>query len=190
MVSHGLRNVSLLRHGIDFFATVQRDNAACQVLQKEYESINICASASFISEENVYNATVQLIRDHPETEALYISWEGPAVEAMRALNDLGRSNIAIATCDLDFNTSMLLAEGGMIKATSTQCPYEQGEAMAWAAANAMLDKPTPSFIGIEPVVVTAKNLLKTWKSIYKEDPPSKLKEALRRNPNFFTTNML
>ena len=66
---------------------------------------------------------------------------------------------------------------------SAQCPYEQGEAIALAAANALLGKETPSFVGIEPVCVSPENLLKTWKNIFKEDPPAELRNAIRQNPN-------
>lgn len=184
MTDHGMTQVALLQHSVDFYATNQRDSAARQVLQEEYEGLHICASAGFAREEDVYEATLRLFQEHPEIEALYISWEGPAIEAMRALADMDRGHIAIATGDLDYNTALVMANGGMIKAISAQCPYEQGEAIAWAAANSLLGKTTPSFIGIEPRMVTQKNLLKTWKDIYKEEPPAQLKEALRGNPNF------
>lgn len=181
MASYGLKNALLVRHGANFYATNQRDSAAEQILNEEYPNVNICGEASFLREEDVYDVTLDLVRKHPEAEALYISWEGPAIEAMRAINDLGRYNIGIATGDLDYNTALVLARRGMIKAISAQCPYEQGEAIALAAANALLGKPTPSFVGIEPVSVTPDNLLKTWAQIYKEDPPLELKEALKEN---------
>lgn len=61
------------------------------------------------------------------------------------------------------------------------------QSIALAAANALLRKPTPSYIGIEPVIVTPNNLLKTWKQVFKEEPPSRLKDALRENPHYMTS---
>lgn len=187
MLANRLSKVSLLKHDANFYATNQRDGAAEQVLAEEYPQLDICATGTFTSEEDAYEATAELMRKYPETEALYIPWEGPAMEAMRALTDIGRANVVIATGDLDHHTALVLASGGMIKVISAQCPYEEGQAIALAAANAMLGKPTPSYIGIEPVIVTPNNLLKTWKQVFKEEPPSRLRDALRENPHYMTS---
>ena len=45
---------------------------------------------------------VELIRLYPEIQALYVSWDGPALEVMKALTELERTDIAIATGDLDY----------------------------------------------------------------------------------------
>jgi ribose transport system substrate-binding protein len=155
--------------------------AAEQILLEEYESVKVCAEAYFNSENEVYDITAALVKKHPEIEALYLPWEGPAMMAMSALSDMNRTNIAVATGDLEEETAYILAQGGMIKAISAQCPYEQGEAIALVAANALLGKATPSYIGIEPVSVTPHNLLKTWRQVFKEEPPHKLKELLKES---------
>ena len=81
---------------------------------------------------------------------------------------------------------MNMAKGGMVKTLSAQCPYEQGEAIDLAADNALLGKQTPSFIGIEPVLVTPENLLKKWSDIFKDNPPAELRRAIRENLPHFT----
>lgn len=63
---------------------------------------------------------------------------------------------------------------------SAQCPYEQGEAIALAAANGLLGKAVPSFIGVEPISVNRDNLLKNWKNIFKEEPPAELSGAVKQ----------
>ncbi|MCL2562458.1 MAG: LacI family DNA-binding transcriptional regulator [Oscillospiraceae bacterium] len=181
MTAHGLKNALFIKHGADFYGTNQRDAAAEQILSEEYAHINICGSASFLREEDVYGLTLSLLQKHPEAEALYVSWDGPALEAMRAIADTGRHIMPISTGDLDYNTALVMAGGGMIRAISAQSPYEQGEAIALAAANALLGKATPSFVGIEPVSVTPDNLLKAWAQIFKENPPTELREALKKN---------
>lgn len=182
MRRHSLKNVGVLRHGANFYATRQRDAAAIQVLNEEYPELNLCQIAEFDSESEVYQKTCELVKHHPEIEGLYISWEGPAAEAMSALSQLSRTDIAIVTGDLDYDTALNMARGGMIKAISAQCPYEQGQAIALAAANALLHKKVPSFIGIEPMTVTAENLLKSWKVVFKEEAPGEIREAIRQNP--------
>ena len=99
----------------------------------------------------------------------------------RALTELERTDIAIVTGDLDYAIAMQMAQGGMVKMISAQCPYEQGEAIAMVAANGLLGKAVPSFIGVEPISIDRENLLKNWKAIFKEDPPAALRNAINRS---------
>lgn len=187
MVRHKMKYVGIVRHGNQhFYATRQRDNAAEQVLSEEFPEIQICGEICFQSEAEVYKKTKEFVKHHAEVEAFYVSWDGPALEVLRALTELDRTDVAVVTGDLDYSIAMNMAKGGMVKTLSAQCPYEQGEAIALAAANALLGKRTPSFIGIEPVLVTPENLLKNWSDIFKENPPAELRRAIRENLPHFT----
>ena len=180
MVRHGLRYAGLICHGEqNFFATRQRDSAAEQVLTEEYPEVQVCGKMDFLTETEVYEKTLQLVRRYPEIQALYVSWDGPALEAMKALTELGRTDIALVTGDLDYAIALHMARGEMVKLISAQCPYEQGEAIALAAANGLLGKQVPSFIGVEPLSVNRDNLLKNWKQIFKEEPPQELAKAVK-----------
>lgn len=187
MQKHNLTNYGMIVHSANFYATNQRDNAARQVLGEEYTNLHFCSELKFDKENQVYKKTCELMKRYPEIEGLYISWDGPAMEAIAALTDIGRSDVVIVTGDLDHADAMNMARGGMIKMLSAQCPYEQGQAIALAAANSVLKKKVPSFIGIEPVSVTAGNLLKSWKKIFKEEASSELKQAFKENPNYVST---
>ncbi len=184
MSQHNLKHYGMIVHGADFYATAQRDNAAKQVLGEEYPSLHLCGSVRFGKEDEVYQKAGDLIRRYPEIEALYISWDGPAMEVIAALTELGRTDIAIVTSDLDYADAVNMARGGMIKALSAQCPYEQGQAIALAAARSILNKEVPSFIGIESISVTSDNLLKSWKKVFKDEPRQELLEAFKENPNY------
>lgn len=188
MVKHNLKNYGMVIYDANFYATNQRDNAAKQVMAEEYHELHLCQELKFAKEDEVYKKTCEFIKRYPEVEAFYVSWDGPAMEVIAALTDMGRSDIAIVTSDLDRHVAFNMAKGGMIKMLSAQCPYEQGQAIAWAAANAMLHKKVPSFIGIEPVSVTPDNLLKSWKRIFKENPSPELVQAFKENPNYVSTN--
>lgn len=182
MVRHGLKYAGLIRHGEqNFFATKQRDGAAEQVLTEEYPEIRVCGKVNFLTEVDVYQKTLKLIGMYPEIQALYVSWDGPALEVIKALTELERTDIAIVTGDLDYAIAMQMAQGGMVKMISAQCPYEQGEAIAMVAANGLLGKAVPSFIGVEPISIDRENLLKNWKAIFKEDPPAALRNAINRS---------
>lgn len=75
-----------------------------------------------------------MLRAHPEINALYVSWERPALEVIRALNEMGRKDISIFTCDLDYNVALYMAKGEYVRGISSQQPYKQGEAVAVAVA--------------------------------------------------------
>ncbi|NCC76415.1 MAG: LacI family DNA-binding transcriptional regulator [Clostridia bacterium] len=186
MRHHNKRKIAFLKHGADFYATNQRDKAAEQILVEEYPELQIVASYYFSNEENAYDRTLELFGKYPEIEGLYISWEGPAMMALSALTELGHTDIAIATADLEYPVALNMAKGGMVKVLSAQTPYEQGQAMALAAANALINKPVPSFIGVEPIVITPENLLKSWQKVFHERSPAQLSEAINENPQLPT----
>lgn len=181
MTRHGLEYAGLVCHGEqNFFATKQRDSAAEQVLTEEYPELQVCGKVNFLTETEACQKTLELIRLYPEIQALYVSWDGPALEVMKALAELERTDIAIVTGDLDYAIALHMARGEMVKMISAQCPYEQGEAIALAAANGLLGKAVPSFIGVEPISVNRDNLLKNWKNIFKEEPPAELSGAVKQ----------
>lgn len=181
MTRYGLKYAGLVCHGEqNFFATKQRDSAAEQVLTEEYPELQVCGKVNFLTETEACQKTLELIRLYPEIQALYVSWDGPALEVMKALTELERTDIAIVTGDLDYAIALHMARGEMVKMISAQCPYEQGEAIALAAANGLLGKAVPSFIGVEPISVNRDNLLKNWKNIFKEEPPAELSGAVKR----------
>lgn len=181
---NGKNRVGIIKHGAPFFATRQRDSAAEQVIRDEFPNLDIIAKVEFLKENMAYETCYNMVKAHPEIEGIYVSWDGPAIKVVNALYDLNREDIAVVTSDLDFEVAMNMAKGGIIKGISSQRPYEQGRSMALAAANALIQKEVPPFIGVQPYCVTRNNLLKAWQDIIKENPPVKLVNALRSNPNF------
>ncbi|NDL68655.1 LacI family DNA-binding transcriptional regulator [Anaerotalea alkaliphila] len=182
MHRHNLRNVGIVRHGAVFYATNQRDDAAEQILLEEYPELTVCGKTFFEREEEAYQKTIELMKMNPEIQGIYVSWEGPAAQVVAALAEIGRTDVVVSTADLEYVLALNMAKGGAVKAISAQRPYEQGRAMALAAANALIGKKVPSFIGVEPIYVTQENLLKTWETVYKEAPPIQLANILK-SPN-------
>ena len=170
--------IGMLKHRADFYTTNQRDLAGEQILTEEYPELNICSVEYFDTEADAYEATMQMMRNHPEIAGIYVTWEGPAKYVMSALAELERQDVAVSTGDLEYNMALSMAKGGMIKAVSAQCPYEQGQALALSAANVLIGKQIPSYIGVEPIYVVKENLCKAWQKVYKEDVPERLAEIL------------
>lgn len=188
MQHHSVTNVGMLMRGGNFFSTHQRDMAAKQLFS-ERDGVTLCGTACFELESNAYAATLDLMHRHPEINCLYVSWEGPAMEAIRALQEIGRTDVVISTCDLEYASAMVFAGKGMIQCINAQKPYEQGRAAATAAAMALLGHEVSSYIAVEPVKITHTNLLKVWKEIYKEDAPAELQKCLRQTANYAEQGM-
>nr|AYQ71617.1 LacI family DNA-binding transcriptional regulator [Cohnella candidum] len=179
LTDNGKKKVGMLVHGASFFATKQRDMAVEQVLSEEFPELEIVAMEPFIKESKAFDTCYEMIKLHPEIEGLYVSWEGPALAVLKALRELGREDIGVITADLDTEVAYNMAAGGPIKGISAQRPYDQGRAMALSAANALLGRSIPSFIGVSPDKVTSENLLAKWQEILRERAPAELAQMLK-----------
>lgn len=168
-------------HGCDsFYISRQRDTTVRRTLEDEYPNITIVDTVTF-EKEDTYDATVSIMTRYPEIEMLYVAWERPALNALKALNDIGRTDVSIVTMDLDFEVAMNLAQGGQIKAICGQRPFEIGQSLAYAGACSLIGKKVPSFISHPPMIITCENLLKSWREIFLEPAPKQLVDQIEVN---------
>lgn len=160
-------------HGAMFSATRSRDWAANKVIQDNYKNVDIVTVKSFIQIKNTYQVCKDMIKAHPEIEVLYISWDQPALLAIRALKELERRDVAVFTTDLDKEIAYSMEEG-IVRGLSTQRPYEQGQAAALVVAKSLVSEGLPKYVGVQPYVVEEKKLRRAWKDIFHEPMPEKL----------------
>jgi ribose transport system substrate-binding protein len=171
-------HVGFIAHGAPFYGTHLRDGTAEQVVRENYPNLNIVSVLHFHTIERAYNVCIEMVTKHPELEALYVSWDGPALQVIKALKELKREDIAIFTFDLDLEIAQYLAKGDMVKGLVTQRPYTQGTAVALATAKALLGGKKYKYIGVSPYVVQKNNLVKAWEDIFHTFPPQKIEKAL------------
>ena len=172
--------IGFINHGAPFYGTRLRDLAAEQVINESYqEKVEILDIRYFYEIPKAYEVCLEMLAAHPEIEGLYISWDRPALNAIRALKELRRGDVAIVTFDLDIEIATYMANGEFVKAMSTQRPYEQGVAVGLATAKALLGDKQYKYIGVPPYVVEPKNLGRAWKDILHERMPDSLEAALK-----------
>ncbi|HEX6564795.1 MAG TPA: LacI family DNA-binding transcriptional regulator [Chthoniobacterales bacterium] len=172
--------VGFINHGAPFYGTRLRDLAAEQVIRENYQgSVKIVDSRYFYEMPRAYEVCHEMLSEHPEIEGLYVSWDGPALNAIRALKELHREDVMIVTFDLDIEIATYLANGQFVKGISSQKPYEQGIAVGLATAKALLGDQRYKYIGVPPYVVEPKNLGRAWKDILHERMPDSLETAIR-----------
>lgn len=170
--------IGLLTHGTPFFATKQRDFFAEQTFRECYPNIKIVAKRDFFAIDNAYEVCRQMIQENPEIQGLYITWERPALKAIKALEDMSRTDIVIATTDLDYEIASYMANKKMVIGLSSQQPYDQGIAVAIATAKSLLGKNEYKCIGVPPYTVVPKNLTRAWQDLIKTKAPDfKLKKT-------------
>ena len=165
--------VGFIIHGAMFYGTTERDNCAEKILRESYPDIEITARKGFIQIENAYKVCYEMINEHPDIQALYVSWDRPALLAIKALKALNRTDIAVFTTDLDFEIAEEMNQG-FVKGLSTQRPYDQGKAAALAVAKSLVSDNVPKYIGVQPYVVHEKQLKRAWKDIFFEALPEEL----------------
>ncbi|MEI3340699.1 MAG: hypothetical protein V8R80_12860 [Eubacterium sp.] len=69
----------------------------------------------------------KMLAEHPEIEGIYVSWDRPALEVIRALEELNRTDISIWTVNMDMKVASYMAQGKMVRGLSAQRPYEREE---------------------------------------------------------------
>ncbi|MDR1900906.1 MAG: LacI family DNA-binding transcriptional regulator [Treponema sp.] len=172
-------HIGFIAHGAPFYGTHLRDITAEQVVRENYPYIDIVAVKHFRKIERTYEVCKEMITEHPEVEGLYVSWDVPALQAIKLLKELGREDIALFTFDLDREIAFYLAKGDMVKGLVTQRPYTQGTAVALATAKALLGEDGYKYIGVSPYIVQRNKLLKAWEDIFHVSIPKELENAIK-----------
>lgn len=164
-------NIGLIVHGAAFRMTKQRDESAERVICDSYPNLHIVSKKEFLKIADAYQVCREMIQEHPEIEGIYVSWERPAIEVIRALEDMNRTDISLATVDLDMKVATYMSKGKMVRGLSAQRPYEQGQAAAMVTMQALLGKEEYKYVEIQPVKVYPHELPRAWKDIIKTPVP-------------------
>ena len=168
-----IKNTALITHGANFYGTSERDRTVLKTLLTYYPSVNVVAQKNFYSIENTYSICSDLINAHPEISSLYVSWDQPALLAIKALDKLNRKDIAVFTTDLDYEIAEKMKEG-IVKGISTQRPYEQGQAAGRVLAKSLVSEDIPKYIAVQPYLIRENQLKQAWQNIFFEKLPMEL----------------
>lgn len=164
-------NIGLIVYGASSRMTKQRDESAERVIRDNYPNLHIVSKKEFLKITDAYQVCRDMIQEHPEIEGLYVSWERPAIEVIRALEDINRTDISLSTVDLDTKVAAYMSKGKMVRGLSAQRPYEQGQAAALVTMQALLGKEEYKYVEVQPVLVHPHELAHAWKEIIKTPVP-------------------
>ncbi|REG49884.1 monosaccharide ABC transporter substrate-binding protein (CUT2 family) [Paraburkholderia sp. BL6669N2] len=170
--------VGLVNFGVDYFSTTERTKAVNDWLKKNRPDIKI-KQVAFTDPSKVGQIAGDFLTGNPDVKGLFAVWDQPALDTLTSMRAQGVT-IPMTTVDLGLQSAIEIAKGGPLKATGSQRPYDQGVAEAMAMMKALIGQTPPAWIGVQSLPVVQSNVLESYKTVFKKDPPPQLADACKK----------
>lgn len=162
MLPRGLQRLVLLLDKSTDADAQQCARALLTTLSGDYPRIQLLEQA-VVKNRNAMEEFEQIYRRCPEMQGLYVQNARAAGEISRLLCSKGRDDIVIVTSQINslIAQQILQSASGRIGIISSR-PIELGHLMAYAAASALLGKPAPKYVSVDPITLNQKNVEELW----------------------------
>ncbi|MBN3762977.1 substrate-binding domain-containing protein [Burkholderia sp. Ac-20365] len=170
--------VGLVNFGVDYFSTTERTKAVNEWLKKNRPDIKI-KQVAFTDPSKVGQIAGDFLTANPDVKGVFAVWDQPALDTLTSMRAQG-INTPVTTVDLGLESAIEIAKGGPLKATGSQRPYDQGVAEAMAMMKALIGQTPPAWIGVQSLPVVQSNVLESYKTVFKKDPPPQLADACKK----------
>ncbi|CAM2155142.1 ribose transport system substrate-binding protein [Pararobbsia alpina] len=170
--------IGLVNFGVDYFSTKERTKAVNDWMKKNRPDIKI-KQVDFTDPSKVGQIAGDFLTANPDVKGVFAVWDQPALDTLTSMRAQG-INTPMTTVDLGLESAIEIAKGGPLKATGSQRPYDQGVAEAMAMMKALLGQTPPAWIGVQSLPVTQANVLESYKTVFKKDPPPQLADACKK----------
>jgi ribose transport system ATP-binding protein len=179
----GKGKIGLIYHDADFFVTKQRYEAFKATIAK-FPDIQIVsekgiAGPGFAGAAETAAST--MLTQYPDLNGIWVVWDVPAEGVLAAARTANRSDLVITTCDLGLNAAIAIARG-QIYGLGAQRPFDQGATEATLAGYGLLGKAAPAYVVHSALAVSRASLLQAWQTVYHQEPPPVLVEAIQPSP--------
>ncbi|NQZ23358.1 MAG: substrate-binding domain-containing protein [Colwellia sp.] len=171
--------LGIIYHDAKYFITNNRDQAFRETLRLTPQ-IDIVSEKGFVKEHETSNIAAAMVLQHPEIEAIYVSWDSAAEGVIEALRSLDRPDIKVITHDLGVSNLLDMATSGNLYGTIADRPYEIGATMAKLGAAAVLGQSAAEVTIVPFDKVTKNNITLAWQQAFKKPLPKLLTQALQR----------
>ena len=96
-------------------------------------------------------------------QGLFIQNAGAAARISEWLHANNRDDVVIVTSQINSSVAqrMMQVTSGRMGIVSSR-PIEMGHLMVYSAACALMGKPTPQFVSVDPVTLNQKNIEGLW----------------------------
>jgi ribose transport system substrate-binding protein len=170
--------VGLVNFGVDYFSTTERTKAVNDWLKKNRPDIKI-KQVAFTDPSKVGQIAGDFLTANPDVKGVFAVWDQPALDTLTSMRAQG-INTPVTTVDLGLESAIEIAKGGPLKAAGSQRPYDQGVAEAMAMMKALIGQTPPAWIGVQSLPVVQSNVLESYKTVFKKDPPPQLADACKK----------
>jgi ribose transport system substrate-binding protein len=170
--------VGLVNFGVDYFSTTERTKAVNDWMKKNRPDIKI-KQVAFTDPSKVGQIAGDFLTANPDVKGVFAVWDQPALDTLTSMRAQG-INTPMTTVDLGLESAIEIAKGGPLKATGSQRPYDQGVAEAMAMMKALIGQTPPAWIGVQSLPVVQSNVLESYKTVFKKDPPPQLADACKK----------
>lgn len=118
----------------------------------------------------------RLLADNDDLDGLFVAWDVPAMQTVRAIRARGRT-LPITSVDLGNAAAAELAEGGLIKGIAAQRPFDQGAAAGLATLLALVGRQLLPWIALAGFGVTQRNVVEAYQVVWHAPAPDSLLRA-------------
>ena len=170
--------IGLVNFGVDYFSTNERTKGVREWMAKNRPDIKM-KQVDFTDPPKVSQIAGDFLTGNPDIKGLFAVWDQPALDTLSSMRAQG-VDIPVTTVDLGLQSAIEIAKGGPLKATGSQRPYDQGVAEALAMMKALIGQPTPAWVGVQSLPVTQSNVLESYRTVFKKEPPPELADACNK----------
>ena len=162
MLPRGMQRLVLLLDKSTDADAQQCARALLTALSGDYQRIQVLEQA-VVKSSNAMEEFEKIYRRCPEMQGLYVQNARAAGEISRLLCTKGRDDIVIVTSQINslIAQQILQSTSGRIGIISSR-PIELGHLMAYAAASALMGKPAPKYVSVDPITLNQKNVEELW----------------------------
>jgi ribose transport system substrate-binding protein len=161
--------VGVLSYHAEFFATNEREIAFDKWIRINRPDVQLRVR-KFERIQTAGRDALALMDDQPELGGLFVVWDTPAMEAVKALKR-ARHQLPVVTVDLGREAAIELASGGMICGIAAQQPYLQGVAVAQTCVLALLGKQMPDWVALPGLAVSSDNVVESFQRVWRQQAP-------------------
>ncbi|MGJ8530773.1 MAG: substrate-binding domain-containing protein [Alphaproteobacteria bacterium] len=162
---HGA-TAGMVAYDADFFATNEREIAFSRWMEVNRQDVAV-KTARFSTIDSAGNAADQLMNDHPNIAGLFVVWDSPCIDVIRAVSKRNPT-LPVTTVDLGQEVTENLAKGGPVIGIAGQRPFQLGEVVARTTITTLLERPCPDWVALPGVLVNRSNVIECYQTIWRK----------------------
>jgi ribose transport system substrate-binding protein len=174
----GEGEIGYIFHDADFYVTNNRDGAFKKTIETNYPKIKIVSERGIADPSLAEVETNAMLTQFPELKGIYVTFGEVGLGVVSALRNNGNATTKMVTMDLAEPLALDMARDGNTAAMVVEGLYDDGVALARAAALSLIGEKAPPFIVSPATTVTKANLVEGYEASERAKPSDAVMKAL------------